>query len=251
MNLEKVEVVWQMQSPRNLKDVQQLVGRLTALSYFISRLVEKSLPFFRVLKKAYSFQLDEKCGGAFQELKEYLRNLLMLARPRAGTELWIYLTASEFIVSIMLIRQENNKKQPIYYISFWFKGSELQYTALEKLTLGLTLTSRRLCLYFLLHPIVVLTSMPLVCILSRLEATGRLIKWATELNEYDINYQPCMAIKAQGLTDFLVETIKTEDRGYGRCLWMVLLIRKVVKWVYFYYHHEGKKLSYPCGFNFD
>lgn len=60
-------------------------------------------------------------------------------------------------MSTVLIRQEDNKQYLMYYISYLFKGAELRYTALEKLTLGLTLTTRWLRPYFLSHPIVVLT----------------------------------------------------------------------------------------------
>lgn len=70
-------------------------------------------------------------------------------------------------MSTMLIRQEDNKQYLVYYINYLFKGAELLYTALEKLTLWLTLTTRRLRPYFLSHHIVVLTDMPLGHILSR------------------------------------------------------------------------------------
>ncbi|XP_073129012.1 uncharacterized protein [Henckelia pumila] len=37
------------------------------------------------------------------------------------------------------------------------------------------------------------------------DASGRLVKWSVELGEYDIEYQPRKAIKAQALSDFLTE----------------------------------------------
>lgn len=55
VNPEKIEAYQQMQSLRNLKDVQRLMGRITALSHFISHSVDRNLPFFQVLKKARSF----------------------------------------------------------------------------------------------------------------------------------------------------------------------------------------------------
>ena len=41
--------------------------------------------------------------------------------------------------------------------------------------------------------------------MNKLEATGQLIQWAIELNEFDVRYQPRNAIKAQVLADFIVE----------------------------------------------
>ncbi|KAL5551104.1 hypothetical protein UlMin_001280 [Ulmus minor] len=59
--------------------------------------------------------------------------------------------------------------------------------------------------YFQCHPIVVVTTYPLKGILQKLELSGRLIKWAVELSEYDISYQPRTAIKSQALADFIAD----------------------------------------------
>ena len=46
------------------------------------------------------------------------------------------------------------------------------------------------------------------------KASGRLIKWAIELGEFNIKYKPRMAIKAQALADFVVEcTIDNQEVG--------------------------------------
>ncbi|KAL0462198.1 UNVERIFIED_CONTAM: hypothetical protein Slati_0107400 [Sesamum latifolium] len=43
----------------------------------------------------------------------------------------------------------------------------------------------------------------------KLEASGRLVKWAIDLSEYDISYLHRMTIKAQALTDFVSEMTGT------------------------------------------
>ncbi|XP_075480633.1 uncharacterized protein LOC142521295 [Primulina tabacum] len=73
------------------------------------------------------------------------------------------------------------------------------------------MTARRLRPYFLSHPIVVLTNSPLGRILTHSDMSGRLVKWTTELGEYDIQYEPRTAIKAQALADFLAETVHQEN----------------------------------------
>ena len=67
------------------------------------------------------------------------------------------------------------------------------------------LTARRLRPYFLAHEIILLTNSTLGRVLLNPEASGRLIKWTTELGEYDIQYQPRSAIKAQALANFIIE----------------------------------------------
>src|SRR3954463_10557903 len=48
-NPEKVQAIARMQEPLDTKDIQQLTGRLAALSSFISRLGERTLPFYQLL----------------------------------------------------------------------------------------------------------------------------------------------------------------------------------------------------------
>ena len=68
-NPEKVSVVTRMQRPTYVKDVQKLTRCMAALSRFISRLGEKGLPFFKLLKANEHFKWMEQADKAFVELK--------------------------------------------------------------------------------------------------------------------------------------------------------------------------------------
>ena len=50
-----------------------------------------------------------------------------------------------------------------------------------------------------------LTNQPLRSILHKLDLSRRMFKWAIELSEYGIKYQPRLAIKGQVIADFIVE----------------------------------------------
>ena len=53
-NLEKVRAILEMVSPKTVKEVQKLTGRIVALKKFISKATDKCLPFFKTLKQAFA-----------------------------------------------------------------------------------------------------------------------------------------------------------------------------------------------------
>ena len=50
-NPEKIKAIEDMSPPQTLKEMQKLAGRVTALGHFISKLGERALPFFKLMKK--------------------------------------------------------------------------------------------------------------------------------------------------------------------------------------------------------
>ncbi|XP_073130891.1 uncharacterized protein [Henckelia pumila] len=143
--------------------------------------------------------------------KKYLAELPVLAKPVDGEGLWVYLSASEAAVSSVLVKKEGSTQKSVYYVSHALKGAELRYSGLEKLVLAIVMTARRLRPYFLSHPIVVLTNSPLGRILTHPNVSGWLVKWVTELGEYDIQYETRTVIKEQALADFLTKTVHLEN----------------------------------------
>ncbi|XP_073024349.1 uncharacterized protein [Primulina eburnea] len=106
-------------------------------------------------------------------------------------------------VNSVLIREEDSNQKPVYYASHVLGGAELWYSEVEKIVLSVVVTIWNLQLYFLSHPIIVLTNSPLRRIMTHSEVFGRLIKWTVELGEYDIEYRPRVAIKAQDLSEII------------------------------------------------
>ena len=49
-NSEKVQAILDITSPRTVKEVQKLTGRIAALNRFVSKATDKCLPFFKTLK---------------------------------------------------------------------------------------------------------------------------------------------------------------------------------------------------------
>ncbi|KAK3023135.1 hypothetical protein RJ639_043974 [Escallonia herrerae] len=88
---------------------------------------------------------------------------------------------------------------------------ETRYPKIDRIALALIISARRLRPYFQSHSIIVLTDQSLRKVLLSPEASGRLVNWSLELGEFDIQYKPHTAIKAQALADFIVECTLPED----------------------------------------
>ncbi|GAA0139898.1 hypothetical protein LIER_01357 [Lithospermum erythrorhizon] len=170
-----------MEPPRSYKDVQKLIGRLTALSRFISKSGDRNLPFFKKLRQASKeeFVWDSQCDATFEELKQYLGCPKLLTRPEEGEELQLYLAISEGAVSSVLLREEQGIQKPIYYISHVLHEPEENDPLINKFFLAL--------------------------IVYNPGESGRLTTWAIELSEFEINYAPHAGVKAQILADFILK----------------------------------------------
>jgi hypothetical protein len=54
-NPVKITAITDMEAPATIMDVQKLTGYMAALDKFISRLGERGLPFFKLLKRQDKF----------------------------------------------------------------------------------------------------------------------------------------------------------------------------------------------------
>ncbi|GJV67269.1 reverse transcriptase domain-containing protein [Tanacetum coccineum] len=211
---DKVDAVLSLQSPKCLKDVQKLNGKLASLNRFLAKSAEKSLPFFKTLKKCTKksdFLWTGEAEAAFRQMKEHIAKLPMLTAPEEQEELIIYLAASKEAVSAVLMTEREARQMPIYFVSRALRGPEVNYTPMEKVVLALVHASKRLRRYFQAHPIIVITDQPIKNILSNPEVAGRMQKWSIQLGEFGIQYRPRVSVKGQVLADFIVE--RPEEEG--------------------------------------
>ena len=84
---------------------------------------------------------------------------------------------------------------------------------MEKLTFALVTIAWKLKPYFQAHTVIVLTDKPLWRAMSNLEAAGRMVLWAIELNEFDVQYRPRTTIKGQAVIEFIAEFTNMEGQG--------------------------------------
>ncbi|KAK1619378.1 hypothetical protein QYE76_024895 [Lolium multiflorum] len=163
---------------RCLKDVQKFTSCLASLSRFVSRLGEKALPLYQLLKKSDKFTWSPQADEAFRDLKRVLSTAPILATPASMEPMLLYIAATN--------RVQN-------------------YPHYQKVTYGVYMAAKKLKHYFQEHPIKVVATAPLAEIIGSKDANGRVAKWALELAAHTILYEARTAIKSQILADFFVD----------------------------------------------
>jgi len=210
-NPKKVSAITRMGPIRDVKGVQRIMGCLAALSRFISRLGEKALPLYRLLRKVERFSWNLEAEEALDNLKKTLTSAPVLFPPQPAEPLLLYVASTTQVVSAAVVveRQEEGHalpvQRPVYFISEVLSETKARYPQIQKLIYAVILARRKLQHYFLGHPITVVSSFPLGEIIQSREATGRIAKWSVELMSETLTYVPHKAIKSQALVDFVVE----------------------------------------------
>uniref|UniRef100_A0A2N9GGN7 Reverse transcriptase n=1 Tax=Fagus sylvatica TaxID=28930 RepID=A0A2N9GGN7_FAGSY len=190
-NPDKIKAILEMQPPKNTKERPKTDRKSSCIES--------------------AFEWTDECQRAFEELKKYLTTPPLLSPSKQGEELYLYLAVSPTAVSSALIREEERRQLPVYYTSRALRGAEERYPPMEKLAFALVTAARKLRPYFQAHTIVLFTNHPLRIAMNKPDAAGRLIQWSIELSEFDIDYRPRTAIKAQALADFIAEFTSKDD----------------------------------------
>ena len=110
-NPTKIWAIDNMRLPGCLKDVQKFTRCLASLSRFVSRLGEKALPLYQLMKKSDSFVWAPQAVEAFVELKKMLTTAPILASPLPKEPMLLYIAATNRVVSAVVVveREENGK----------------------------------------------------------------------------------------------------------------------------------------------
>jgi hypothetical protein len=152
---------------RDLKGAQKVMGCLAALSRFISRLGEKGLPLYRLLKKHEHFSWNVEAQEALDKLKATLTHAPVLTPPQDGEPLYLYVAATTLVVSAVIVVKHTEKghtlpvQRPVYYISEVLSETKARYPQIQKLLCAVVLARRKLHHYFEAHPVTVVSSFPL------------------------------------------------------------------------------------------
>ena len=100
----------------------------------------------------------------------------ILSRLEKEEVLYAYLVITNYVVSLVLVRNKDGVQRPIYYVSKSLQKAKTRYLPLEKVVLAIMHATRKLPHYFQAHTMVVLTQLPLQSLLRTLDYTSRIDK---------------------------------------------------------------------------
>src|SRR6185437_9145202 len=164
---------------RDLKGVQKVMGCLAALSRLISRLGEKGLPLYRLLRKFENFSWTPEAQEALDKLKVSLTHAPILTPPMDSEPLYLYVAATTQVVSAVIVVERPEEghalpvQRPVYFISEVLSETKTWYPQIQKLLYAVILAWHKLRHYFEAHPITMVSSFPLGEIVQNREVTGR------------------------------------------------------------------------------
>jgi hypothetical protein len=150
-NSEKIQAILTMGKPAKLHDVQKLTGSVAALSRFVTRLGEKVLSFYALMKNSDDkFEWTEEADTAFAQLKKVLSTPPVLVAPKEKEPLLLYITATHQMVNMVLVveRSEEGKahgvQRPVYFLSEVLSPTKQRYPHYQKLAYIVFTTARKL-----------------------------------------------------------------------------------------------------------
>ena len=132
----------------------------------------------------------QKPRTALENIKHHLQSPPILTAPLPDEELLLYIAATTHVVSTAIVvecPEEGHTygvQRPVYFNSEVLSESKVRYPSIQKLVYGILITTRKLRHYFDEYKISVITNFPLGDILHNRDATGRISKWAVELEPW-------------------------------------------------------------------
>jgi hypothetical protein len=151
------------------------------LNCFISKLREKALPFYRLLRKIEKFTWIAEAQAAFDDLKHCLSTSPVLVTPREKEPMLLYIAATNQVVSSALVVEcaeegkEHGVQRTVYYLSEVLSPTKQRYPHYQKLAYAIYMIGKKLPHYFDCHFIVVGASTLVSSIIKNPDAMGRVL----------------------------------------------------------------------------
>ena len=102
MDLDKFQAIQDVLMPQTEKQICSFLSKVNYIARFIAQLTTTCDSLFKLLKKDTKIDWTDECQAAFDKIKQYLLNPLILVPPMLGYPLILYLAVQETSMGCML-----------------------------------------------------------------------------------------------------------------------------------------------------
>ncbi|GFU59021.1 retrovirus-related Pol polyprotein from transposon 297 [Trichonephila clavipes] len=187
---EKVASILDIPPRKNVKELQSFLQTCSWFRRYIQDFAKISRPLSYLTKKKVKWQWGFDQQNAFQTLKNSLTTPPVL-KQADGTKPYIIQTdASNYALGAVLLQGEGSDEHPIEYASRLLTPAERNYSTTEREALAVVWALKKFRGYIEGTEITVASDhQPLKWLLNLKSPTGRLARWALEIQSFNLKVQ--------------------------------------------------------------
>ncbi|GFY00627.1 retrovirus-related Pol polyprotein from transposon 17.6 [Trichonephila clavipes] len=211
---EKVASILDIPPPKNVKELQSFLQTCSWFRRYIQDFAKISRPLSYLTKKKVKWQWEFDQQNAFQTLKNSLTTPPVL-KQADGTKPYIIRTdASNYALGAVLLQGEGSDEHPIEYASRLLTPAERNYSTTEREALAVVWALKKFRGYIEGTEITVASDhQPLKWLLNLKSPTGRLARWALEIQSFNLKVQYIPG-KANVVADMLSRPVTQEEESF-------------------------------------
>lgn len=207
---EKVSSIQRIPPPKNIKETQSFLQTCSWFRRYIQNFAEISRPLSDLTKKKVQWEWGFSQQKAFETLKNCLITPPVL-KQADGTKPYIIRTdSSSYALGAVLLQGEGSDEHPIEYASRLLTPAERNYSTTEREALAVVWALKKFRGYVEGSEITVASDhQPLKWLLSLKSPSGRLARWALEIQSFNLKVQYVPG-KANVIADMLSRPVCEE-----------------------------------------
>ncbi|UYV63245.1 hypothetical protein LAZ67_2003535 [Cordylochernes scorpioides] len=187
---DKVSSVQKIPPPTNVKEVQSFLQTCSWFRRYIPNFAERSRPLSNITKKKVPWGWGFSQQKAFELLKECLITPPVLKQADGSNPYIIRTDASSFALGAVLLQGQGAGERPIEYASRLLSPAEINYSTTEREALAVVWALKKFRGYVESSEITIESDhQPLKWLLSLKSPTGRLARWALEVQSFNLKVQ--------------------------------------------------------------
>jgi hypothetical protein len=194
MDLDKIKVVQNWETPKNVNHVQRFLGLVNYYRRFIKDFAKKAAPIFKVLKQDKKFEWTTDCDESFAWLKKKLTSYPILRQPDWTKEFILFCDASGSALGAILSQKDDKDQEYVVsYASRLLKGAEIHYGITEKECLAVIWATKLFRIYIYGQTFKIITDhSALLWLMKMKQPEGKLARWSLQLQDltFEIIHKP-------------------------------------------------------------